>query len=238
MEKQTHVQKINYNTEQEKITKAYRLKGIRPKVIVHSCCAPCSTYVLEKLVVDMDVTIYFYNPNIHPKQEYLRRMDAQKAFIDAFNHKTSANVEFLPARYEPKEFYAKTKDLADEKEGSGTRCAVCYELRIDQAAQKGAELSYDFFASALTLSPKKNSQKINEIGKQLEEIYDIAYLPSDFKKNNGYKRSIELCGEYDVYRQCYCGCVFAAKQQGIDFKEVIAKAKQAQMEKQAQMDEK
>lgn len=225
MESKTHIQNINYDKEQHKILRKYQEAGKRPTVIVHSCCAPCSTTVLEKLVVYADITIYFYNPNIHPKEEYERRKRAQEAFISAFNERTKQHVQFLAARYEPKEFFAKTKHLALEKEGTGTRCAVCYELRIEEIAKKGMELGIDFFASALTLSPKKNSKKINEIGKELERVYDIAYLPSDFKKNNGYKRSIELCAEYDVYRQCYCGCVFAAQQQGINFKEIIAAAK-------------
>lgn len=222
-----HVQQVNYNIEQETILKAFRKIGKRPKILVHSCCAPCSTYVLEKLVVDADVTIYFYNPNIHPKEEYERRKRAQLAFIQAFNERTNSEVAFIAERYAPREFYKVTKDLAEEKEGTGKRCAVCYELRMNEAAQKAIELKHDFFASALTLSPKKNSGKINQIGFELEQEYDeVSYLPSDFKKNNGYKRSIELCQEYEVYRQCYCGCVFAAKEQGIDFKTVIANAKQ------------
>ncbi|GBU11209.1 hypothetical protein AwErysi_08250 [Erysipelotrichaceae bacterium] len=218
-------QNINYNREQEQLIKQYRDVGIRPKILVHSCCAPCSTYVLEKLVKDADIIIYFYNPNIHPKEEYERRRRAQAAFIHKFNEQCNTDVQFIPERYMPKEFFSATKDFAEEKEGTGKRCALCYELRMEETAQKAYSLSCDFFASALTLSPKKNSKKINQIGLELERIYDVFYLPSDFKKNNGYKRSIELCAEYAVYRQCYCGCVFAAKEQGIDFKTIIANAK-------------
>jgi len=219
--------KINYDYEQDKILDKFIQSGIRPKVLIHSCCAPCSTYVLEKLAKIAEVTIFFYNPNIHPKEEYYRRQYAQIAFIKAFNLRTNSDVKFIAERYQPKEFYAVTKDLIAEKEGIGARCAVCYELRMDEAVKKAKALNFAFFASALTLSPRKNSGKVNEIGFMLAEKYGIKYLPSDFKKQNGYKRSIELCKEYDVYRQCYCGCVFAANQQGIDLRMVIFEAKKA-----------
>jgi len=218
-------QNVNYNRLQDQILKRLQEEGKRPRVLVHSCCAPCSTYVLEKLTAYMDVTIYFYNPNIHPKAEYHRRELVQQSFITAFNEKTDNAVSFLAARYEPREFFAVTKGLEKEKEGTGARCAVCYELRLHEVAEKAAELGYDYFTSALTLSPKKDSQTINKIGFQLEDQFNTQYLPSDFKKQNGYKRSIEMCQEYDVYRQCYCGCVFAAKDQGIDFRQVIQDAK-------------
>jgi len=217
-------QNVNYNRLQDQILKKLAGEGKRPRVLVHSCCAPCSTYVLEKLTEYMDVTIYFYNPNIHPKVEYERREHVQQEFIAAFNAKTDNAVEFLSATYQPKEFFAVTKGLENEKEG-GARCAVCYELRMHEVAEKADELGYDYFTSALTLSPKKNSQTINKIGLALEEQFETQYLPSDFKKQNGYKRSIEMCQEYNVYRQCYCGCVFAAKDQGVDFKEIIKNAK-------------
>jgi len=217
-------QNVNYNRLQDQILKRLKEENKRPSVLVHSCCAPCSTYVLEKLTEYMDVTIYFYNPNIHPKVEYERREHVQAEFIAAFNVQTNNAVKFLAARYEPREFFEVTKELADEKEG-GARCAVCYELRLNEVAGKAAELGYDYFTSALTLSPKKNSQTINKIGLQLEKQFNTQYLPSDFKKQNGYKRSIEMCQEYNVYRQCYCGCVFAAKDQGVDFKQIIQAAK-------------
>lgn len=118
-----------------------------------------------------------------------------------------------------------TKDLAEEREGTGERCGVCYELRLNEVAEKAERLGYAYFASGLTLSPKKNSKKVNQIGFSLEKEYNVSYLPSDFKKQNGYRRSIEMCKEYDVYRQCYCGCVFAAKQQGINFRDIIREAK-------------
>lgn len=222
--RQKNLEYVNFNKEQEALIEQYRKEGKRPTILIHSCCAPCSTYVIEKLVEDVDVTIYFYNPNIHPKIEYQRREQAQKDFIDAFNAKEGAQVQFLAERYQPKEFFEVTKDFKDEKEG-GERCNYCFELRLGEAAKKAKELNFDMFASALTLSPKKNSLKINELGLEIEEELGIAYLPSDFKKKNGYKRSIEICADYDVYRQCYCGCVFAAKDQGIDFKEIIENAR-------------
>lgn len=218
------MQKINYDREQQKKLKKFIEKAIKPKVFIHSCCAPCSTYVLEKLYKIMDITIYFYNPNIHPKKEYEFRKEVQKKFIDDFNeHYDGANIQFLAGLYEPQVFFDKTKGYEDEPERTGTRCAFCYELRLEAVAKKAKELQYDYFASALTLSPKKDSQKINQLGFEIEKMYGIAYLPSDFKKNNGYQRSIELCNLFDVYRQCYCGCVFAAKQQGINFKEILRK---------------
>jgi len=217
-------QNVNYDRVQDQILKKIAAEGTRPRILVHSCCAPCSTYVLEKLTGYMDVTIYFYNPNIHPKAEYHRREHVQQQFIIDFNEKTNNDVSFLSARYQPREFFEVTKGLEEAKEG-GERCAVCYELRLHEVAAKADELDYDYFTTALTLSPKKNSQTINKIGLALEGQFTSQYLPADFKKQNGYKRSIEMCNEYNVYRQCYCGCVFAAKDQGVDFKQIIKDAK-------------
>ena len=224
--KQPVEQNINYDRVQDQILKKAQQLGQRPRILVHSCCAPCSTYVLEKLTQYADVTIFFYNPNIHPKEEYIRREFAQRAFIAAFNERTNNNVGFIAERYQQREFFEVTKGLEEEKEGTGERCSVCYELRINEVAKRAEQEGYDYFASGLTLSPKKNSKKINEIGFELEQEYNVAYLPSDFKKQNGYKRSIEMCKEYEVYRQCYCGCVFAAKQQGIDFRQIIKEARE------------
>ena len=144
----------------------------------------------------------------------------QEQFVTDFNERTGNNVQFIAAEYEPNVFLqmVRQKHLENESEG-GKRCSSCFEMRLDIVAEKALELGFDYFGSALTLSPKKDSQLINEIGLDMQKIYDVNYLPSDFKKNNGYKRSIEMCKEYDVYRQCYCGCIFAAKAQGIDLKE-------------------
>lgn len=218
--------KINYDSILQKMIESWQSQTIRPKVLIHSCCAPCSTYVLEYLALYADITIYFANSNIHPRVEYEYRSKVQQKFIADFNQKTGNHVEYLEAPYKPAEFIKQVGHLRDEPEG-GVRCHLCYKMRLDLAAIKANELNFDYFASALTLSPKKNSKKINELGFEIQEFFSVKYLPSDFKKNNGYKRSIELCKEYDVYRQCYCGCIFAAKEQGIDFKIVIGNAKKA-----------
>ena len=199
----------------------------RPRILLHSCCAPCSTYTLEFLCQYADVTIFFSNSNIHPESEYLRRMIVQKKFIEDFNANTGNNVQLIVDEYKPNDFIQMMvkQNLHNEKEG-GKRCDACFNLRLDLVAQKAQELGYDYFGSALTISPKKNSQLINQIGMDIQKIYNTNYLPSDFKKNQGYQRSIEMCKEYDVFRQCYCGCVFAAKQQGIDFKAIKKEAQE------------
>lgn len=226
-------QKINYQQILIKMIETWQAEGIRPKLLIHSCCAPCSTTVLEFLAQYADITIYFANSNIHPEVEYLHRMQVQEKFVRDFNEDTGSNVQFMAAEYQPKDFFEKTKGYEDAPEG-GERCHICYQMRLDLTALKAKELGFDYFASALTLSPMKNSQKINEIGLEIQELFDMQYLPSDFKKNNGYKRSIELCKIYDVYRQCYCGCVFASKAQNVDLSEIIKNAKIALEQNQEQ----
>lgn len=208
-------QKINYHTVLTKLISDWKLKEQRPKILLHSCCAPCSTYTLEFLTEHADITILFANNNIHPEAEYHKRALAQKEFIEDFNEKTGSSVGYIEEEYRPAEFYRTVKGLEKEKEG-GKRCAACFQMRLDIVAEKAQKLGFDYFGSALTLSPKKNSQLINTLGLEIQEIFDVKYLPSDFKKNQGYQRSVEMCREYDVYRQCYCGCVFAALDQGID----------------------
>ena len=216
-------QKINYHTILEKLIKDWKLKNQRPKILLHSCCDPCSTYTLEFMCQYADVTILFANNNIHPKEEYEKRAYVQKEFINNFNEKTGNNVGYIEEPYEPRKFYETVKGLEKEKEG-GARCTACFQMRLDIVARRAQELGFDYFGSALTLSPKKNSQLINTLGLEIQEVFDVKYLPSDFKKNQGYQRSIEMCREYDVYRQCYCGCVFAALDQGIDLKEYSKKS--------------
>ena len=211
-------QKINYHTILTKLISDWENKDIRPKILIHSCCAPCSTYTLEFLTQYADVTVLFANNNIHPKAEYVKRALVQEEFIKKFNERTRNNVGFIEDEYKPMDFYKAVKGLENEKEG-GARCTACFQMRLDIVAKKAQELGFDYFGSALTLSPHKNSQLINTLGLEIQEIFDVKYLPSDFKKNNGYKRSVDMCAEYDVYRQCYCGCVFAAMDQGIDLNE-------------------
>lgn len=218
-------QRINYDRVLQQMIKRWQAENTRPTILLHSCCAPCSTATLEYLVDLADVTVYFANHNIHPRAEYERRKIVQEQFIQDFNRQTGSQVQFLAAAYEPNKFtqMVKEKGLAAEKEG-GKRCTACFQMRLDIVAQKAAQEGFDYFGSALTLSPKKNSQLINELGIEIQEFFDTRYLPSDFKKNNGYKRSIDLCKEYKVYRQCYCGCLFAAKEQGVDLKAVQKEA--------------
>ncbi|MFZ2231266.1 MAG: epoxyqueuosine reductase QueH [Lactococcus raffinolactis] len=222
----TKNQKVNYDKILRQMIQTWQAGGVRPKLIIHSCCVPCSTYTLEFLSTYADVTIYFANSNIHPEAEYRRRALIQKAFVHDFNQRTNQNVAFLEEDYRPNDFIqmVMARELQDEPE-KGLRCSACFQLRLDLVAEKAVALGYDYFGSALTLSPQKDSQLINEIGLDAQKIYAVKYLPSDFKKNKGYERSVQMCREYDIYRQCYCGCVFAAKQQGSDLKAVNQEAK-------------
>jgi len=218
-------QKINYDRVMQQMAKRWMQEEIRPRILVHVCCAPCSTYTLEYLTQYADLTVYFANSNIHPKEEYYRRAYVVQKFISDFNAKTGNNVQFIEAPYDPSEYFQKVHGFEEEPEG-GERCRVCFDYRLDKAAKKAVELGFDYFASALTISPHKNSQVINSVGIEVQKVYATKYLPSDFKKNNGYRRSVEMCEEYDIYRQCYCGCVFAAKMQGIDFTQIKKEAKE------------
>lgn len=217
-------QKINYDRVMQQMTKQWLKEEVRPRILVHVCCAPCSTYTLEYLAQYADLTVYFANSNIHPKVEYHRRAYVVQQFVSDFNERTGNQVQFIEAPYEPSEYFQKVHGLEEEPEG-GDRCKVCFDYRLDKTAQMAVELGFDYFASALTISPHKNSQLINSVGIDVQKVYATKYLPSDFKKNNGYRRSVEMCDEYDIYRQCYCGCVFAAKQQGIDFAQITKDAK-------------
>ena len=218
LDKMNPNQKINYHTILNNLIEDWKQKNQRPRVLIHSCCAPCSTYTLEFLCEYADVTVLFANNNIHPESEYNKRASVQREFIDNFNKNTGNDVKYIQEKYNPQDFYKKVRGLEKEKEG-GSRCTSCFQMRLDIVARRAQEMGYDYFGSALTLSPKKNSQLINKLGLEIQELFSVKYLPSDFKKNNGYKRSIEMCNEYEVYRQCYCGCIFAAMDQGIVFNE-------------------
>lgn len=218
-------QKVNFDAELLDVIKDWKTQGKRPRVILHSCCAPCSTYVLEEMTKYADVTIFFSNSNIHPKEEYQRRALVQEKFINDFNQATNQQVIFIEDEYKPKDFIKQVLDnnLQHEDEG-GARCTGCFQMRLDRVAHYAYEHGYDYFGSALTLSPHKNAQVINKLGFEVQTLYNINYLPSDFKKRGGYKRSVEMCETYDVYRQCYCGCAFAAVKQDIDLKQVKCEA--------------
>ena len=178
------------------------------KLFLHSCCAPCSSYVLEYLSRYFLITVFYYNPNISPKEEYDMRVGELKRLIGQM--KLENPVTFLAGRYEPEEFYEMARGMEDLPEG-GKRCFCCYEMRLREAARMAAQGDFDYFTTTLSISPMKNAAWLNEIGQKYAQEYGIAYLPSDFKKRNGYKRSIELSREYELYRQNYCGCVFSKR---------------------------
>lgn len=179
-----------------------------PRLFLHACCAPCSSYVLEYLSKYFSITVFFYNPNISPKEEYEKRVSEIRRMIGEmeFLHP----VELVEGEYRPEVFFQMAKGLEQVPEG-GERCFRCYRLRMEEAARLAAEGGYDYFTTTLSISPLKNAGKINEIGEELSGIYQVSHLPSDFKKKNGYKRSIELSKEYGLYRQNYCGCVFSRR---------------------------
>lgn len=199
--------KRNYQKELEKILCKPEEKGKR--LFLHSCCAPCSSYVLEYLSIYFRITIFYYNPNITFEEEYQRRVEEQKRLIDTLNQKKQGfEIDFVEGDYVPELFYEMAKGHERDKEG-GERCFLCYELRLREAAILAKRGEYDYFTTTLSISPLKNAERLNEIGERLSKEYGIAYLVSDFKKKNGYKRSIELSKEYDLYRQDYCGCVYS-----------------------------
>lgn len=201
--------KINYQIELEKIIEQIKKEGRTPTLLLHSCCAPCSSYVLEYLSKYFEITIFYFNPNITEKEEYLKRVAEQKRLIKELNALNS--IHFLEGNYDPDIFFEMAKGLEEEPEG-GTRCIKCYYKRLEETAKVAKEKNYDYFTTTLTVSPYKKSEKLNKIGANLEEQYHISYLRSDFKKKNGYKRSIELSKVYGLYRQDYCGCIYSKKE--------------------------
>ena len=201
--------KINYQKELEKILAQIQTEGKVPKLLLHSCCAPCSSYVLEYLSQYFEITVFYYNPNIYPEQEYKKRVVEQKEFIQKNPWKYP--VSFVEGTYDTKRFYEMARGLEDLREG-GERCFRCYELRLRESARLAKEQGFDYFTTTLSISPMKNAQKLNEIGGKLAKDYGVNYLFSDFKKKNGYKRSIELSAENELYRQDYCGCVFSIRE--------------------------
>ena len=202
-------QKENYDLFLKNVIKSTEADNKRKSLLLHVCCAPCSSYVLEYLNKYFDITVYFYNPNIDEPHEYRLRADEEKRFIEEMNFENK--VVYTEGDYNIKEFYDAVKGLEDLKEGSA-RCVKCFELRLESAAKRALEGGFDYFTTTLSISPLKSSTVLNELGKKLGEKYGIAYLCSDFKKNNGYKRSVELSREHSLYRQSFCGCSFSKKQ--------------------------
>lgn len=199
--------KINYQKVMEKIIDETCIKENKvPKLLLHSCCGPCSTYCIQVLSEYFDVTVFYYNPNIYPPEEYRLRADEQNRFISEFP--TRNPVKFVEGAYDTDRFYAMAKGLEKVEEG-GERCFKCYELRLRESAEYAKNNGFDFFTTTLSISPLKNADKLNEIGQKLSEEYGVSYLFSDFKKKEGYKISTELSAEYGMYRQNYCGCVFS-----------------------------
>ena len=197
---------MNYQKELdktlEKLTKEERV----PKLLLHSCCEPCSSYVLEYLSQYFEITVFYYNPNIYPESEYTKRIWEQQKLIDELPAKHP--ISFMAGPYDKERFYEMASGLEHVKEG-GARCMKCYELRLREAAKIAKNAGFDYFTTTLSISPLKKAERLNEIGQRLGEEYEVEYLLSDFKKKNGYKRSIELSKIYGLYRQDYCGCEFS-----------------------------
>lgn len=197
---------VNYQQKlDEKLVKISKA-GEVPSLLLHVCCAPCSSYVLEYLSNFFKITLFFYNSNIAPKEEFDKRVMELKRFLKKFPVKYPVRLEV--GEYHPEEFIRMAQGLEEEPE-RGRRCYLCYEQRLRETARKCKAEQYDYFTTTLSISPYKNANWLNEIGENLAEEYQLAYLYSDFKKKNGYKRSIELSAEYHLYRQDYCGCVYS-----------------------------
>lgn len=192
-----------YQKEQDEIISS--LKTV-PTLLLHSCCGPCSSYCLEVLSKYFFVTVLWFNPNIHPKEEYLLRLENQRKIINTLPVTHPVNLEVLP--YGADRYFEFVKGFENEPEG-GERCELCFLQRLEKCAEYAKENGFDYFTTTLTVSPHKNAPLINSIGEELQEKYGVKFLPSDFKKKNGYKRSTELSKKYDLYRQDYCGCIFS-----------------------------
>lgn len=208
--------KINYQKELDKIT-AQISENLpeerKPHLLLHACCAPCSSYVLEYLTRFFHVTLYYYNPNITPDTEYRKRVEEVRRLIAEAGYEARGQVTLLEGVYDPERFFAMAKGMEDLPE-RGERCYHCYALRMEEAAREAARLHADYFTTTLSISPHKNARWINEIGERLAETYGVRHLPSDFKKKGGYLRSIALSEQYHLYRQNYCGCVFSKRAAG------------------------
>lgn len=209
---------INYQKELDRLLEVLGELREReetvPTLFLHSCCAPCSSYVLEYLCRYFRITVFYYNPNISFAEEYRKRAAEQKRLIAAYNReKRGYTIDVMEGDYEPDRFFEMARGLEGCPEG-GERCFGCYELRLKKTAERAAEGKFDYFCTTLSISPLKNAGKLNEIGLALSAEYGISWLPSDFKKRNGYKRSIELSAEYGLYRQNYCGCAFSVRECG------------------------
>lgn len=218
--------KRNYASELDKKIAQFQEQGRFPKLLLHACCAPCSSYCLEFLRQYFDVTVFFYNPNITADIEYDKRVEEEKRLIREYNKQVESGnfegmnskegarkIDIIEGNYDPKEFYRAVKGYEGCKEG-GERCRKCFELRLFETARVAKEEGFEFFTTTLTISPLKNADVLNEVGEWAQQSVDSGaiFLPSDFKKKNGYKRSIELSKKFDLYRQDFCGCSFSKAQ--------------------------
>lgn len=199
---------INYQKRLDETLKKFEAESKIPSLLLHSCCAPCSSYVIEYLSNYFYITVYYYNPNIDERDEYFKRAREQQSLIERMPVKYL--VRFLEGPYDAAKYMKMAAPLSGEKEG-GARCFLCYEMRLDKTAETAKTLQFDYFTTTLSISPLKNAKKLNEIGKGLEEQYGVQYLYSDFKKKGGYQRSTELSKAYALYRQDYCGCSFSKR---------------------------
>lgn len=214
----------NYSKALDKEIQSLSERGERPRLLLHSCCAPCSSYVLEYLREYYKITVFFYNPNITDAGEYAYRLEEEKRLIGEYNRQVEEHdlssmnstdaaekIAILEAPYDPESFLAAVRGYEDCPEG-GDRCGICFALRLDAAAKAAKEGGFDCFTTTLTISPLKNAARLNETGQRAGEKYGVLFLPSDFKKKNGYKRSIELSRQFGLYRQNYCGCSFSKRE--------------------------
>lgn len=203
------MQKTNYQRELDKTLEAITKEQRVPTLLLHACCAPCSTYVLEYLSQYFKITVFYYNPNISPASEYEKRVEELHRLVEQLP--AAHPIRIIDGIYEPEKFYAMAKGMEQLPEG-GERCFACYRLRLEEAARIAREQQFDYFTTTLSISPLKNAQKLNAIGQELAGIYHVDYLLSDFKKKNGYKRSVELSAQYGLYRQDYCGCIYSKQE--------------------------
>ena len=209
-ERKSAVNKINYQKELDKTLERLTAEGRKPSLLLHACCAPCSSYVLEYLSAYFEITLYFYNPNIAPREEYEKREEELRRLCREMEEKgmLSSPVRLLSGAYEPERFTGLARGREALPEG-GERCFACYALRLGEMARAAKEGGFDYMTTTLSISPYKNAEKLNELGRELERRTGISYLYSDFKKRNGYHRSIVLSEEFQLYRQDYCGCIYS-----------------------------
>ena len=209
--------KINYQLEMEREFKRIEAAGLRPRLLLHSCCAPCSSAVLETLTPRFDIDILYYNPNITPAAEFEHRVGELQRLVSKMPH--DGDIHVIRGEYDPRVFYDAVRGHEDDPEG-GARCAICFRLRLAEAARVARERGSDYFTTTLTISPLKDAQLLNAIGKELSASSGVAWLPADFKKRDGYRRSCSLSAQYGLYRQDYCGCEFSKRRDYIGFRKI------------------